>query len=68
MYVRQRCTHVVCLHLFTLQVSPERSLAADGQATAVQQCHHHDCQTHDETSQHSAHYSCNMRTENRNIS
>lgn len=58
----------MCFHLATLQVSPELSLASDGQATAVQQRHHHDGQTHDETSQHSAHYSCNMRTEYRNIS
>lgn len=66
--VCQRSTHVVCCHLAALQVSPERSLAADGQATAVQQCHHHDCQTHNETGQHSADYSCSMRTENRHIS
>lgn len=66
--VCQRSPHVVCRHLAARQVSPECSLAADGQATAVQQRHHHDCQTHDETSQHSAYYSCNVRTGKRHVS
>lgn len=68
LWMKWRTIHVVCHHLGAFQVSPECSLAADGQATAVQQRHRHDCQTHDETSQHSAYYSCNVRTENRHIS